>query len=354
MEIDGAVRALVGGRDYGESQFNRATKSLRQPGSSIKTYVYLTALENGASPNQSVVDGPVYCGNWSPSNYTSGYRGRMSLTQALARSINTIAVKLSFNYGREKVQNTLAKIGLGHIRKSCSMALGDQGITVLDHTSGYATLAAGGKRVQGYAITEIRNAQDEIIYSRQRDEPPAEQVFDREAVETLNEMLSHVITEGTGRAAALDFTAAAGKTGTSSDYRDGWFLGYTGQYVAGVWYGNDSYTPTNRVTGGSLPARTWHQFMVAAHSNYNIPQIPGVPLHPKQVEEMERIAELKKDDPTLGTLSQGTGRMPKKTRQLLIELAKMFKEAKPLDATSAKGASLDDQGRERVAGRSNQ
>ena len=354
MEIDGAVRALVGGRDYGESQFNRATNALRQPGSSFKTYVYLTALELGATPDQSVVDGPVYCGNWSPSNYTSGYRGRMNMTQALARSINTIAVKLSFQYGRDQVQNRLAKIGLGHIRKSCSMALGDQGITVLDHTSGYATLAAGGKRVQGYAITEIRNPQDEIIYSRQRDEPPAEQVFDREAVETLNEMLSHVITEGTGRAAALDFTATAGKTGTSSDYRDGWFLGYSGQYITGVWYGNDSYSPTNRVTGGSLPARTWHQFMVAAHTSYNIPQIPGVPLHPKQVEEMERVAELKQDDPTLGTLSQGTGRMPPKTRQLLIELAKMFKEAKPLDATGVKGASLDDDGRERVAGRASQ
>jgi penicillin-binding protein 1A len=354
METDGAVRAMVGGRDYGESQFNRATKALRQPGSSFKTYVYLTAIENGATPDQSVVDGPVYCGNWSPSNYSGGYRGRMTLTQALARSINTVAVKLSFKYGRDKVQNTLKKIGLGRIRKSCSMALGDQGVTVLEHTSGYATLAADGKRVKGYAITEIRNAQDETIYLRQRDEPPAEQVFDRQAVETLNEMLWHVITEGTGRRAQLDFTSAAGKTGTSSDYRDGWFLGYTGQYVAGVWYGNDNFTSTNRVTGGSLPAQTWHQFMVAAHTSYNIPQIPGVPLHPKQIEEMERIAEIKKEDPTLGTLSQGTGRMPKKTQQWLIGLAKMFKEAKPLDATSAKGAFLGGGPPARVAGSTRQ
>ncbi len=350
METDGAVRAMVGGRDYGESQFNRATKALRQPGSSFKTYVYLTAIENGATPNQSVVDGPVYCGNWSPSNYSGGYRGRMTLTQALARSINTIAVKLSFKYGRDKVQNTLKKIGLSRIRKSCSMALGDQGVTVLEHTSGYATLAADGKRVKGYAITEIRNAQDETIYLRQRDEPPAEQVFDRQAVETLNEMLWHVINEGTGRRAQLDFTSAAGKTGTSSDYRDGWFLGFTGQYVAGVWYGNDNFTSTNRVTGGSLPAHTWHQFMVAAHTSYNIPQIPGVPLHPNQIKEMERIAEIKKQDPTLGTLSQGTGRMPKKTQQWLIGLAKMFKEAKPLDATSAKGAFLGGGSPARVAG----
>lgn len=341
---------MVGGRDYGDSQFNRATKALRQPGSSFKTYVYLTALENGARPNQAAVDSPVYCANWSPSNYSGGYRGRMTLTTALARSINTIAVKLSFDYGREKVLGTLKRLGLDHIRKSCSMALGDQGITVLDHTSGYATLASGGKRVKGYAITEIRNPQDEIIYSRQKDEPPAGQVFDRQAVETLNEMLTHVITEGTGRAATLEFTSTAGKTGTSSDYRDGWFLGYTGQYVTGVWYGNDSFTSTNEVTGGSLPAQTWHEVMVAAHRSYNIPQIPGVPLHPKQIEEMQRIAEIKQEDPTLGTVSQGSARMPQKTKQLLINLSKVLKEAKSLDITSSKGASADTDAPSRLAG----
>jgi penicillin-binding protein 1A len=282
----------------------------------------------------------------------------MTLTLALAKSINTIAVKLSLNKaygGRPAVINNLKKIGLGRIHPSCSMALGDQGITVLEHTSGYASLASGGKRVKGYAITEIRNPQDEIVYSRQRDEPPAEQIFERQSVEQLNEMLSHVVTEGTGRASALDFTASVGKTGTSSDYRDGWFLGFTGQYVTGVWFGNDDFTSTNRVTGGSLPARTWQQFMVAAHTNYNIPQIPGVPLHPKQIEEMERIAELKQSDPTLGTVSLGTTRrMPAKTRELLIGLAKTFKEAKPLDGTSAKGASLDVSPSERVAGNSSQ
>ncbi len=348
MDIDGAVRAMVGGRDYGDSQFNRATKALRQPGSSFKTYVYLTALENGARPNQAAVDSPVYCGNWSPSNYSGGYRGRMTLTTALALSINTIAVKLSFDYGREKVLDSLKRLGLDQVKRTCSMALGDQGITVLDHTSAYATLASGGKRVKGYAITEIRNTQDEIIYSRQRDEPPAKQLFNRQAVETLNEMLSHVITEGTGRGAALDFTSAVGKTGTSSDYRDAWFLGFTGQYVAGVWYGNDSFTSTNKVTGGSLPARTWQQFMIAAHSNYNIPQIPGVPLHPKQIEETQRIAEIKKEDPTLGAvISQGSNRMPQKTRQWLLNLSKVLKEARSLDAT---GASIETDGAARLAG----
>lgn len=353
METDGAVRALVGGRDYGESQFNRATKAKRQPGSSFKTYVYLNALEHGADPKQGVVDGPVYCNNWTPSNYSGGYRGRMTLTTALARSINTVAVKLSLNRsygGRKAVMANLKKIGLGRIRASCSMALGDQGITVLEHTSGYATLAAGGKRVQGYAITEIRNLQDDVIYTRKQDESPAPQIFDRDAVEKLNEMLSHVTSEGTGRRAVLDFTATAGKTGTSSDYRDGWFLGFTGKYVAGVWYGNDNFTSTNRVTGGSLPAQTWHQFMVAAHSSYDIPQIPGVPLHPKQIEEMQRIAEVKENDPTLGTLSHGSNQMPPKTHQLLIGLSKALKEAKPLSTAGVKESSLEDKAPAQVAG----
>jgi len=353
MEIDGAVRAMVGGKDYGESQFNRATKALRQPGSSFKTYVYLTALQHGAQPGDTVRDGPVYCNNWTPGNYSGGYRGRMTMTRALAKSINTIAVKLSLNKsfgGREAVRENLKKIGLDHVRASCSMALGDQGITVIDHTSGYATLAAGGKRVKGYGVTEIQTALGEILYSRQRDEPQPEQVFERQPVETLNEMLSHVITEGTGRAAALDFTSAVGKTGTSSDYRDGWFLGFTGQYVVGVWYGNDDFTSTNRVTGGSLPARTWHQFMTAAHTSANIPKIPGVPLHPKQVEEMNRIAEIKQEDPTLGTVSRGTRRMPETTLDVLNDLSKMFKEAESLDQTNAREASVRGAGPARVAG----
>ncbi len=350
METDGAVRAMVGGRDYGDSQFNRATRAFRQPGSSFKTYVYLTALLGGAKPTQVANDSPVSCGNWSPNNYSGGFRGRMTLTSALALSINTIAVKLSFDYGRENVLANLKKLGLGYVKKSCSMALGDQGVTVMDHTSGYATFAAGGKKVKGYAISEVRNSQDQMVYSRANDEPPAEQLFDRTTVETLNEMLSHVITEGTGRAAALDFTSVAGKTGTSSDYKDAWFLGYTGQYVTGIWYGNDNFTSMNKVTGGSLPARTWHEYMVAATTNYNIPQIPGVPLHPKQIEELARIAEIKKDDPTLGTVSAGgVHRMPQKTRQMLIALSKMFKESKPLDVNGAKGASLDGASPARVA-----
>jgi penicillin-binding protein 1A len=354
MEMDGAVRALVGGRDYGDSQFNRATRAFRQPGSSFKTYVYLGALERGAKPTTVALDGGVSCGNWSPENYTDSYKGRMTLTQALAQSINTIAVKLSLDSqygGRDQVLVNLKKLGMGYVKKSCSMALGDQGVTVMDHTSGYATIATGGVRVKGYAITEIRNARDEVVYSRERDEPPAQQVFDRRAAEMLNQMLEHVVTEGTGRAAALDFTTVVGKTGTSSDYKDAWFLGYTGQYVTGVWYGNDNFTSMNRVTGGSIPAQTWHDYNVAAHTSFNIPAIAGLPLHPRQVEEMARIAEIKKQDPTLGTVSDsGRSKMPPKTRKTLTTLSKMFKEAKKLqEAPADKGAALGTQ-TPRVAG----
>ncbi|MEJ2116494.1 MAG: PBP1A family penicillin-binding protein [Alphaproteobacteria bacterium] len=255
METDGAVRAMVGGRDYNISKFNRATMAYRQPGSSFKTYVYLTALEGGARPNMMVSDSTQACAGWRPRNYSGGYHGRMTLTRALAKSLNTVAVQLSLRDkygGREKVLRNLAKLGFPvvykggktretnirrqrhRIKRSCSLALGDQGVTVLDHTSGYATLANGGKRVKGYAITEIQNSRGKLVYSRDKDEKPAPQIFDRKAVEKLNKMLSVVVAEGTGRRAQLEFTTAVGKTGTSTKSKDAWFMGFTGKYVTGI------------------------------------------------------------------------------------------------------------------------
>jgi penicillin-binding protein 1A len=329
MEKDGAVRAMIGGRDYGDSQFNRATHGHRQPGSSFKPYVYLTALEHGFTPSTMVVDGPVSCGHWSPKNYSGGYRGRMPLRDALKRSINTVAVKLSLSRrtgGREALLANLKKLGLSYVKKTCSMALGDTGVTPLDHTSGFAVFANGGKSVKAYGVTEIRNAKGDLLYSHDRDEPKPKRIFERRYVEELNTMLRAVVTEGTGRAADLDFTNAVGKTGTSSDYHDAWFMGFTGQYVAGVWMGNDNSTSMARVTGGGLPAPTWRQFMIAAHSSYNIPQIPGLPMHPKQVEELQRIAEMRKADPSLGGMSDSSRKMPLKTQRLLTRLSKLLKE----------------------------
>ena len=327
MEPDGAVRVIVGGRDYGESQFNRATHARRQPGSSFKPYVYLTALENGYTPNSAVVDGYVSCGRWSPRNYSGGYRGRMIMAHALMRSINTVAVKLSLKVGREKVVANAKKLGLD-VRKSCSMALGDTGITPLQHTAGYSVFAAGGKRTPPYVIEEIRNSKDELIYLHERDEPPAKQIFERKKIEQLNSMLGLVVTSGTGRRAQLDFTTSAGKTGTSSGFRDAWFMGFTGQYVTGVWFGNDNFTPMARVTGGSLPAQTWKDFMVYAHATRNIPPIPGLGIHPNQAQAQDQISRLKQADPSLGTIASSVRRMSPRTRKVLRQMRELFKDAR--------------------------
>ncbi len=339
METDGAVRALVGGRDYGDSQFNRATSALRQPGSSFKPYVYLTALEHGYSPRSRVVDSPVYCGRWSPKNYSGGYSGAMSMERALAKSVNTIAVKLSLNVGRDLVLENINKMGIKGPRESCSMALGDTGITPLSHTAGHAHFANGGKRVRPYAITQVRTEAGALVYDRERDEPEPVQIFDREKIEQLNQMMQSVVTAGTGGRARLEFTHVAGKTGTSSSYRDAWFLGYTGKYVTGVWFGNDSYRPMGRVTGGNLPAMTWQQYMEKAHANYDIPTIPGLEPHPVQIETRQRLAELEARDPTLGRNEPGTRSMPEQTRAMLESLIEMFDEA--ADTTPDREAEVE-------------
>ncbi|MFZ1108687.1 MAG: PBP1A family penicillin-binding protein [Rhodomicrobium sp.] len=345
MDTDGAVRVIVGGRDYGDSQFNRATHGERQPGSSFKPYVYLTAIENGVRPNKVMSDVAPTCGNWSPHNYGGGISGRsMTLYEALEKSVNTIAVKLSLDVGREKVLETAHKLGLMSVRKTCSMALGDSGVTPLDHTAGFAVFANGGKAVKPYAILELRNTRDEVVYSRERDEQPPAQLFKREHIEILNTMLEKVVSEGTGQAAKLDFTTVAGKTGTSSGPRDVWFMGFTGQYVTGVWFGNDDFSEmASGTTGGHMSAPAWHEYMQAAHTSMDIPQIPGLPLHPRQVEERQRLAEIRRDDPmAVGGLTDPAKRLAVRTRKMLTSLSKLLKEAPKLQAASPeKGAVLD-------------
>nr|WP_276511557.1 PBP1A family penicillin-binding protein [Rhodomicrobium udaipurense] len=345
MDTDGAVRVIVGGRDYGDSQFNRATKGQRQPGSSFKPYVYLTAIESGIRPNKVYPDVAPTCGNWSPSNYGGGVSGRaMTLYEAMARSVNTIAVRLSLDVGRDKLLENVHKIGLTSVRKTCSMALGDTGIAPLDHTAGFAVFASGGKAIRPYAIVELRNTKDEVVYSRERDEPAPAQIFKREDIETLNTMLEKVVTEGSGAAARLDFTTAVGKTGTSSGPRDVWFVGFTGQYVTSVWFGNDDFSEMAAgTTGGHLSAPTWHRYMAAAHTSMDIPQIPGLPLHPRQVEERQRLSEIRRDEPGFGLGGQDAARrMPVKTQKMLISLSKLLKEAPKLQAADTqKDATLD-------------
>ena len=342
MENDGAIRALVGGKDYGESQFNRATHAFRQPGSSFKPYVYLTAIETGKYKPTTVVSGyGAACGRWAPKNFSAGEGSRMMLKDALAHSINTIAVKVSLDIGREKVLDTMNKLGITRLKKTCSLALGDQGLTPLEHTTNYAVFASGGLEVHNYAIEEIHTLQGELLYSHERDTPPRKQLFRRESVEMLNTMLQGVVTGGTGRAAQLDFTYSIGKTGTSSNFRDAWFMGITGQYVAGVWLGNDDFSPMSRVTGGSFPAQTWHNFMLLAHDTDNIPQIPGIELHPVQVAEQERLAKLQTaaaadTEAIAPPTPESVKDMSIMTRQVLEKLGTMLKEAPALQPSDTK------------------
>jgi penicillin-binding protein 1A len=345
MDPDGAVRAVVGGIDYGESQFNRATHARRQPGSSFKVYVYATALENGFNPKSIVRDASTSCGNWSPRNYNgSGGSGRsVTVIDAFKTSLNTTAADLSFKVGREKVLEMTRRLGVNGVKRTCSMALGDTGITLLEHTGAYAVFANGGKQARPYAVLELFNSKGELIYSRERDEPPAPQVIGARVVEQMNQMMQAVVNEGTGRRAILDFTHAVGKTGTSSGWRDAWFVGFTGALVTGVWVGHDDFRPMwlngQGVTGGSLPATAWHAFMSVAHANRNIPPIQGLPPHPAQVAEQQRLADLKRTDPGLAQaqIAQAAQKrssiMPDQTRDALKRLADSMLRASGQQAT---------------------
>ena len=306
IETDGAVRAMVGGLDYGESQFNRATYARRQPGSSFKVYVYAQALEEGYTSRTGMRDSGVSCGRWRPRNYNGSYGSgrRVAMADALRVSLNTTAVALSLKLGRDKIVKLVNRLGIEGPRASCSMALGDVGITPISHVGGYAPFANGGLRVEPYALIEVFNTRGELVYSRQRDEAEPERIFKRETAEQMNQMLVGVVESGTGQRAQLDFTHAAGKTGTSSSYRDARFMGYTGKLITGVWVGRDDYRPVYRsngkgMTGGSVPAEIWQTYMSVAHKSYDIPTLPGLDDHPRQIEERQRLAELRRQNPDL-------------------------------------------------------
>jgi penicillin-binding protein 1A len=285
MEHDGAVRAMVGGRDYGDSQFNRATDALRQPGSSFKPYVYAAALQSGGfKPTSVVVDSPVCIGNWCPKNYSGGYSGSMTLTAAITRSINVIPVKLSValgngspKAGRAKIRDLAKKAGLRTpLVDTPSMPIGANEVTVLDHTGGYGIFVNGGKSITPHAILEVRTGAGDLVWRFDRDgKQPVQVVSDRVASDMVM-MLNSAAEQGTGRRAMLPGIPIAGKTGTTNAYRDAWFVGFTGNYIAGVWFGNDDYQVTNRMTGGSLPAMTWQQIMLHAHEGIELRPLPGL------------------------------------------------------------------------------
>lgn len=266
MEPDGAIRAMIGGRSYGESQYNRATQSLRQPGSSFKLFVYLAGLEAGLTPDSMVEDRPIGVkvagGTWRPRNYTGRYLGTISLAHAVTESVNTVAVQVAQEVGMERVIDVARRLGIStEMEPLPSIALGATEVSLLELTDAYAHLAANGAIVYPYGIVEIRSAAGTRLYERRATSKGA--VLGGGVVGMMNAMLMNVVEEGTGRAAHIG-RPAAGKTGTTSDYRDAWFLGYTPDLVTGVWVGNDDNTPMKKVTGGQLPARIWRQYMVSA------------------------------------------------------------------------------------------
>ncbi len=277
LSPDGAVRAMVGGRDYGESQFNRATNAMRQPGSSFKPFVYATAFMNGYTPQSVVPDAPITIGDWSPHNFGGGYAGPVTLTTALVTSINTVPVRLAQAIGRDQIVDTAYRMGITTpLAITRSLPLGSSEVRVIDMAAAYAVFANGGERADPYAFTQIVNSHGDVVYDRATDAPAPEEALPQDIVATMNNLLVQVPEWGTGRAAHLAGIPTAGKTGTTNDFRDAWFVGYTGNYVAAVWFGNDNYTTTNHLTGGTLPAQTWNRLMTVAHQNVPIVPIPFV------------------------------------------------------------------------------
>ena len=260
MTPDGAIRAMVGGRAYGKSQFNRAVQARRQPGSAFKPVVYLAALENGLEPSDRYEDAPLSINGWSPKNYDGSYRGAVTAGEALAHSLNTVAVQISEQTGRDRVIDMARRLGLsGRLRAHPSLALGAFEVNLLQLTAAYAHFANGGQQVVPHIVQSVISSSGQILYDRLT--PAFLPVVDGRHIGALNNMLRAVMTVGTGRAAHLDEVVLAGKTGTSQNWRDAWFIGYSGALVVGVWVGNDDGAAMARVTGGGLPAQIFARFM---------------------------------------------------------------------------------------------
>jgi penicillin-binding protein 1A len=265
LSPDGAVRAMIGGHDYHASQFNRATQAQRQPGSAFKPIVYLAAIEQGLTPDEIISDEPVTVGDYSPGNYEGKYRGPVTVREALAESINTVAVRVFERVGVNKVIQAARDLGItSPLEHDAALALGASEVTPLELSTVYASLAAGGRAVSPYAIKEIDNRAGQVIYRHSDVNPP--QVADAGSVATLTGMMEGVVQFGTGKKAALGSRQVAGKTGTTSDYRDAWFAGFTADYTTIVWMGNDDNSQMKKVTGGTLPAELWHDYMMDAEN----------------------------------------------------------------------------------------
>jgi penicillin-binding protein 1A len=275
MTPQGAVRALVGGKSYAESQFNRAVAAKRQPGSAFKPFVYLAALERGLTPDTVREDKPIDVKGWKPENYGHEYFGPVSLTKALALSLNTVSVRLTLEVGPQAVVRTAHRLGIASkLEPNASIALGTSEVSVMELVSSYVPFANGGIAVAPHVIDKVRSAGGKLIYRARN--PGLGRVIDERTAAMMNQMMQETLNSGTARKADLGGFPAAGKTGTSQDYRDAWFIGYTGHLIAGVWLGNDDNTPTKKLTGGGMPVDIWSRFMKAAHQGLPMADLPGM------------------------------------------------------------------------------
>jgi penicillin-binding protein 1A len=275
MSPDGTVRALVGGRSYAESQFNRAIAAKRQPGSTFKPFVYLTALEHGLTPDTVRQDAPINVNGWRPEDYEHHYFGPVTLAQALANSLNTVAVRLTLELTPAAVIRTAYRLGIvSRLEPNASIALGTSEVSLFELVSAYAPFANGGFAPSPHVVERIRTADGKTLYSRAPQ--TLGRIVDVHYVAMMNTMMRETLTSGTARRSQLPAWQAAGKTGTSQDFRDAWFIGYTSHLVTGIWLGNDDSTPTRKATGGGLPVDIWSRFMQAAHRGVAPAALPGL------------------------------------------------------------------------------
>jgi penicillin-binding protein 1A len=295
IDNTGAVRAMVGGNDYANSQFDRASEARRQPGSAFKPFVYLAAMEAGRTPDSVRNDAPVRIGKWTPENYGGKYYGRVTLTEALSRSLNSVAAQLAMEVGPKAVVEAAHRLGIeSDLTANASIALGTSEVTPLELTAAYVPFANGGYKPTVHFIRRVLSSSGKLLYAfPQKAEP---RVIRPEIVGMMNTMMRQTIQNGTARRAAFGWPAA-GKTGTSQDSRDAWFIGYTSNLTTGVWFGNDDDSPMKGVTGGTLPAMAWKDFMVAAHEGVPVRDLPGS-WHPAPNQPAAPIAVSEDEDQT--------------------------------------------------------
>jgi penicillin-binding protein 1A len=288
LDTSGAGREMVGGRDHRQGPFNRAVSARRQPGSAFKPFVYLTAIEAGWQPGNTIDDRPLRIGGWQPVNFDGKYRGRITLSEAFAHSVNTSAVRLAQTVGPERVVATARQLGIvSPLQPVPSIALGTSEVTLLELTGAYLPIATGGMRRPLFGVTKVEDATGKVFY---RHAPTEVRVIAPPAAAALHELMVAVVAEGTGRSAALRDRVAAGKTGTTQNGRDAWFVGYAGEHVAGVWLGNDDNSPMRGVLGSNLPAQIWREAMAATPRRSGPPPTPAA--KPKQENGLEWLIDL--------------------------------------------------------------